>query len=63
MEKAERNAAYLAMLDESCEQLEQGKIISFTMEELGAMESEDWKPTQKVLEFERKHEIKRTGGQ
>lgn len=63
LEKAERNAAYLAMLDESREQIKRGDTISFTMEELRAMESEDWEPTEKVLEFEQKHGIKRTGGQ
>ena len=31
----------------------------FTLEELKAMESDDWKPTEKVLEFERKHGIRR----
>ena len=51
MVKAKRNAEYLAKLDESWKQLEQGKTISFSMEELEAMESEDWKPTQKVVDF------------
>jgi len=37
------------MLNKSMKQLEQGKTISFTMEELRAMESDDWKPTPKVL--------------
>lgn len=59
--KAKRNAEYMAMLDESRRQLERGETISFSMEELRAMESEDWKPTEKVLEFERKHGIKRNG--
>jgi antitoxin YefM len=51
MAKAKRNAEYLAMLDESFRQLEEGKTISFSMEELRAMESDDWKPTQKVLNW------------
>lgn len=51
MVKAKRNAEYLAMLDESFQQLEEGKTISFSMEELRAMESGDWKPTQKVLSW------------
>lgn len=51
MAKAKRNAEYLAKLDESWKQLEQGKTISFSMEELEAMESEDWKPTPKVMDF------------
>lgn len=51
MQKAKRNAEYLAKLDRSIEQLEQGKTISFTMEELRDMEADDWKPTQKVIDF------------
>ncbi len=51
MQKAKRNAEYLAMLDRSREQLDQGKTISFSMEELKDMESDDWQPTQKVKEF------------
>ena len=35
----------------SKKQLEQGKTISFTLEELKDMEDENWKPTSKVLEF------------
>lgn len=61
LQKAKRNAEYLAMLDVSQAQLERGDTISFSMEELRAMESDDWKPTQKVLDFERKHGIKRPG--
>lgn len=59
--KAKKNVEYLAMIDESRAQLERGETISFSMEELRAMESDDWQPTQKVLEFERKHGIKRPG--
>ncbi len=51
MQKAKRNAQYLAKLDRSREQLDQGKTISFTMEELKDMESDDWQPTQKVKDF------------
>ena len=61
MMKAKRNAEYLAMIDKSVEQMEQGETISFTMDELIAMESEDWKPTEKILEFEKKHGIQRQG--
>lgn len=61
MLKAKRNAEYLAMLDESMAQFENGDTISFSMDELLAMESDDWKPTQKVLDFERRHGIKRPG--
>ena len=56
MAKAKRNAEYLAMLDKSFQQLEEGETISFSMEELRAMESDDWKPTPKVLEW-----LKKTG--
>ena len=51
MVKAKRNAEYLAKLDKSFQQLEEGQTISFSMEELRAMESDDWKPTQKVLNW------------
>ena len=59
MLKAKRNAEYLAMLDKSQEQFEREDTITFTMDELREMESDDWEPTEKVLEFERKHGIKR----
>ena len=39
LEKARRNAAYLAKIDESMYALEQGKGIAFTIEELEAMEA------------------------
>lgn len=51
MLKAKQNAEYLTKLDISQKQLEQGKTISFTLEELKDMEDENWKPTSKVLEF------------
>lgn len=46
-----KNAEYLAMLDRSYKQLENGETISFNMEELRAMESDDWEPTEKVLNW------------
>lgn len=58
MAKARRNAEYLAMLDRSYKQLENGESISFSMEELRAMESDDWKPTQKVLNWMKQMEQK-----
>lgn len=61
MKKAKENADYLVMLSKSEEQLQKGETITFTFEELKEMEAEDWKPTQKVLEFERKHGIQRQG--
>lgn len=51
MAKAKRNEEYLKKLDHSFAQLKQGKTISFSMVELRAMESDDWKPTQKVLNW------------
>ena len=56
LQKAKRNAEYLAMIDESTLQLERGETISFSLEELQAMEAEGWKPTEKILEFQKKHE-------
>lgn len=49
--KAARNAEYLAKLDRSQEQLQRGETISLSMDELRAMEKEDWKPTEKVRKF------------
>lgn len=51
MEKAVNNAEYLEKLNKSREQFKRGETISFTMEELEAMEADDWVPTQKVLDF------------
>ena len=62
LQKAKRNAEYLAMLDKSEEQLQKGDTITFTLEELREMEADDWKPTKKILEFEKEHGIKRQGG-
>lgn len=59
--KAKRNAEYLAKINESVENHKKGDTISFTLEELKAMESEDWKPTEKILEFEKRHGIQRNG--
>ena len=38
LQKAKRNAEYLAMLDKSDEELKSGKVVVKTMEELEAME-------------------------
>ena len=54
--KAKRNEEYLVKLDESFKQFEEGKTISFRMEELREMESDDWKPTQKVLDWMKRME-------
>lgn len=61
LQKAKRNAEYMAKIDESVENHKKGDTISFTMEELKAMEAEDWKPIERILEFERKHGIQRNG--
>lgn len=61
MMKAKRNAEYLSKIDKSIENHKKGDTISFTMEELREMEADDWKPTERILEFERKHGIKRNG--
>ncbi len=61
LQKAKRNAEYLAMINESVSQLERGETISLTLEELQAMEADDWKPTEKILEFERKHGVQKKG--
>lgn len=56
LQKAKRNAEYLEMVDKSAAQLHNGETISFSMEELKAMEADDWKPTQKIKEFMEKLE-------
>lgn len=61
LQKAKRNAEYLAMIEESVSQLERGETISLTLEELRAMEADNWKPTEKILEFERKHGAQKKG--
>ena len=42
----------------SMEQLEHGNTLSLTIDEMKEMESDDWKPTQKILDFmeKNKHE-------
>ncbi len=54
--KAKHNAEYLAKLDESFKQFEEGKTISFSMEELREMESDNWKPTKKILDWMKRME-------
>ncbi|MDO4438002.1 MAG: type II toxin-antitoxin system Phd/YefM family antitoxin [Eubacteriales bacterium] len=51
LEKASRNAEYLEHLDRSYQQHAANQTITFSLEELREMESDDWKPTQKVKEF------------
>ena len=59
LQKAKRNAEYMEMIHESVSQLKRGETISLTEEELKAMEDEEWEPTEKILEFEKKYGIKR----
>ena len=47
LQKAKRNAEYLEKINRSVE--------------LKAMESDEWEPTEKVLEFEKRHGIQRNG--
>lgn len=55
LQKAKRNAEYLAKLDRSIEQLEEGNTISLSMDEMKEMESDNWKPTQKIIDFMEKN--------
>ena len=49
--KAKQNAQYLEQLDRSYEQLMKNQTITLSMNDLRDMESDDWKPTQKVKDF------------
>lgn len=49
--KARQNVEYLTRIDSSYEQLEKNQTISFSLDELRNMESDNWKPTQKVKDF------------
>ena len=51
---SEENKEYLEKLDASFEQAKNGETISFTMEELKEMESDNWTPTKKVIDFFKK---------
>lgn len=42
---------YLERLDRSYEQLKNNQTITFSLDELRDMESDDWKPTQKIKDF------------
>lgn len=42
---------YMANLDRSYEQLSKNQTTSFSLDELRDMESDDWKPTQKIKDF------------
>lgn len=61
LQKAKRNAEYLAMLDESEAQLKRGETITLTLDELKEMESDNWNPADKIVEFEKQHNIQRQG--
>ena len=49
--KAQRNADYLEKLNRSYEELNRNQTITLTLEDLQAMESDEWKPTQKIKDF------------
>ena len=49
--KARQNGAYLARIASCSEQLEKNQTISFSLDELRDMESDNWKPTQKIKDF------------
>lgn len=51
LQKARRNEEYLKKLDTSFEQVKSGNTISFTMEELKEMESDNWTPSKKITDF------------
>ena len=46
-----QNAEYKAHLDSSYEQIAKKQTITFSLDELRDMESDDWKPTQKIKDF------------
>ena len=49
--KARQNVEYLVRIDSIYEQLEKNQTISFSLDELRDMESDNWKPTQKIKDF------------
>lgn len=49
--KARQNAEYMERLERSYEQLKKNQTITFSFDEMRDMESDDWKPTQKMKEF------------
>lgn len=51
LQRAKRNAEYLKRLNESMAQANEGNTITLSLDELQTMESDDWKPSQKMLDF------------
>ena len=51
LQRAKRNAEYLKRLNEGMAQANEGNTITLSLDELQAMESDDWKPSQKMLDF------------
>ena len=49
--KSRQNAEYMAHLDSSYEQIAKKQTITFSLDELRDMESDNWKPTQKIKDF------------
>lgn len=51
LQRAKRNAEYLKRLNESMAQANEGQTITLSLDELRAMETDDWKPSSKMLDF------------
>ena len=51
LQRAKRNAEYLKRLNESMAQANEGNTITLSLDELQAIESDDRKPSQKMLDF------------
>lgn len=51
LQRAKRNAEYLKRLNESMAQANEGQTITLSLDELKAMETDDWKPSPKMLDF------------
>ena len=51
LQRAKRNTEYLKRLNESMAQANEGQTITLSLDELKAMETDDWKPSPKMLDF------------
>lgn len=49
--RSKQNAEYLERLNHSYEQLAKNQTITLSLDELRNIESDDWKPTQKIKDF------------
>lgn len=57
LQKAKQNLQYLAKLDTSRANHQAGDTITLSLDELKAMEQEDWLPSEKVKAFNESHAI------